>query len=181
MYKDSPGSKAAGLNLKSILIFCLLAGLAGAAMFFAKRRQTGPGGRERAMSVIETLRIAGRHQISLVQVQGRILVVGSQEKGLSLLAELPIAAPQPETMRYIPAAPPEPIAPPASEPMPRPIPGVVEDGRLVKDESDAFFNHLMDRIATAGNHAAPPAPQPDSPYMPLKRRLQRYQLGPNGS
>ncbi len=168
-FKDSAENQKSAFGLKNILVLCLLVGLAGVAMFYAKRRKAGGARRQdRAMTVIETLRLAGRHQISLVQVHGRVLVVGSQEKGLSLLTELPIA--DTPAVEY--------VATPTQEPIRRPISSVTEDGRLVKDESDAFFNHLMDRIATAGAHVSEPSPPADTP-MALKQRLQRYQLGPN--
>jgi flagellar biogenesis protein FliO len=177
VYGDSPkDEKAPGLGMRNILALLLLASVAGGAMYYAKRKQRagGPLRQSRTMSLVDTLRLGGRHNISLVHVPGRLLVIGSGEKGMSLLTEMSEEAamtgrnPQPG----------------AGHPAPNPMPSN-GDG-LVRHESDEFINHLMNRISQAGYE--PPATEAQLPAaeaqlgaeggaMSLKNRLQQYQFG----
>ena len=69
-----------GLFLVTIVVFAL----------WMKRRRGGAVLQRRSASIetIATTRVLGKHAISLVRVPGRVLVLGSTDKGMSLLTEL---------------------------------------------------------------------------------------------
>ena len=173
VFSDSPReNRSAGLGMKNILALLLLASVAGGAMYYAKRKQktTGPLKQSRTMSLVDTLRLGGRYSISLVHVPGRLLVIGSTDKGMNLLTEISEREalneqPNP-TVQDIPSAGPQPS----------------NDHGLVRDENDEFFNHLMHRISQAGD---PPMSEPETVGNPgastLRSRLQQYQFGPSNA
>ena len=173
VYSDSPReNRSAGLGMKNLLALLLLASVAGGAMYYAKRKQkaTGPLKQSRTMSLVDTLRLGGRYSISLVHVPGRLLVIGSTEKGMNLLTEMSegeaLAGQPNQTVQDIPPVQPQPS----------------NDHGLVRDENDEFFNHLMHRISQAGD---PPMSQPETIGNPaassLRSRLQQYQFGPSNA
>ncbi len=70
----------------------MLLGLTGIAFYYSRKRggqRDGQPSRER-LALRSTLRLGGRHQVSLVEVPGRLLVVGATEKGVNLLTEIPM-------------------------------------------------------------------------------------------
>jgi flagellar biogenesis protein FliO len=173
VYSDSPKeNKSAGLGMKNILALLLLASVAGGAMYYAKRKQKvdGPLKQSRTMSLVDTLRLGGRYSISLVHVPGRLLVIGSTEKGMNLLTEMSeqdaLTGQQTATAQDGQAMSPRPS----------------DDHGLVCNENDEFFNHLMNRISQAGE---PPMSQPETVGNPgvsnLRNRLQQYQFGPSNA
>lgn len=59
------------------------------AWYLTRRRNQGKsGGASKALSLVGTVKIAGRWQVALVKVPGKTLVLGATDKGLSLLSEL---------------------------------------------------------------------------------------------
>jgi flagellar biogenesis protein FliO len=171
-FRDTPQEKEAessGLEMKNMLTLLLLAAVGGIALFFAKRKKGGVLRRGQNMNLIETMRLGGRHHVSLIEVPGRILVVGGNDKGLNLLTELNLPE---ETETAQPSLMGTPQQPSSAVPLP------AGDEKLVRDENDAFFNHLMSRIATAGNERVPAAAE-TPPRSALRRRLQQYQLDSN--
>ena len=115
VYSDSPReNRSAGLGMKNLLALLLLASVAGGAMYYAKRKQkaTGPLKQIRTMSLVDTLRLGGRYSISLVHVPGRLLVIGSTEKGMNLLTEMSegeaLAGQPNQTVQDIPPVQPQP-------------------------------------------------------------------------
>lgn len=172
VYRDTPrDNRAAGLNMKNILALLLLASVAGGAMYYAKRKQkvAGPLKQSRTMSLVDTLRLGGRYSISLVHVPGRLLVIGSSEKGMNLLTEMTeqeVLSGEASQAGSNQPAPPQPS----------------NDHGLVRDENDEFFNHLMHRISQAGE---PPMSEPETVGVPgpsnLRNRLQQYQFGPSNA
>jgi len=84
--EEAPGTSSnssfvlLGLFLVTIVVFSL----------WMKRRKGG-GAKLRRSATIETIatnRVFGKHAISLVRVPGRVLVLGSTDKGMSLLTEI---------------------------------------------------------------------------------------------
>jgi flagellar biogenesis protein FliO len=173
VYSDSPKeNQSAGLGMKNILALLLLASVAGGAMYYAKRKQKvdGPLKQSRTMSLVDTLRLGGRYSISLVHVPGRLLVIGSTDKGMNLLTEMSerdaLSGQQTDTLQD------------RQEMGPKPS----DDHGLVCNENDEFFNHLMNRISQAEE---PPMSQPETVGNPgvsnLRNRLQQYQFGPSNA
>lgn len=172
VYSDSPEEKkAGGLGIRNILALLLLVCVAGGAMFFAKRKQKagGPLKQSRAMSLVDTMRMGGRHSISLVQVPGRLLVVATTDKGMTLLTDMSSEGP---------LGAPELTEAPGFRPKPS------NDEGLVRNENEEFFNHLMHRI----NNSPTGAESPEAPIAQeyagtssLRNRLQQYQLGPTNA
>jgi flagellar biogenesis protein FliO len=70
-----------------IAMMLLGAAAFGALVLMKKRQKTNEGGRP-LLAVLNTVRIGGKHQLSLIEVPGKLLVVGVTEKGLSTLAEI---------------------------------------------------------------------------------------------
>jgi flagellar biogenesis protein FliO len=77
-----------GLNINALgLILFVLLGVAGFLAYRKKHEETASA-TDLTLEVASTIRVGSRWQVSLVRVPGRMLVVGSTDKGLELLTEL---------------------------------------------------------------------------------------------
>jgi flagellar biogenesis protein FliO len=85
-----PGSAVEGSSggARIVIMMTVLAGLGLAFMVMRKRQGDKRGKAAPAMSLIGQLRVAGRWQVALVKVPGKTLVLGTTDKGLSLLSTL---------------------------------------------------------------------------------------------
>ena len=170
----APTETAGGASRVLLVVLLLVAGVA--ALMFLKRKGSAALATKRgdayALKVVSTVRVAGRWQVALVKVPGKTLVLGTTDKGLSLLTtldpedeldegEFAVAQVEP------PIAPPlPPIRPPMPTRTPRPT---------TSPGPDAFLGKLLDELQ------AGPAPGPvrERPLTPsaeaLRARLERYQ------
>ncbi len=85
-----PGSAIEGSSggARVVIMMTVLAGLGLAFMVMRKRQGDKRTKAPPAMSLVGQLRVAGRWQIALVKVPGKTLVLGTTDKGLSLLSTL---------------------------------------------------------------------------------------------
>jgi len=85
-----PGSAIEGSSggARIVIMMTVLAGLGLAFMVMRKRQGDKRTKAAPAMSLLGQLRVAGRWQIALVKVPGKTLVLGTTDKGLSLLSTL---------------------------------------------------------------------------------------------
>lgn len=84
---NAPVAGSGGFLRIVLMMTFLVVGLV--AWYLTRRRQQGKsGGATKALSLIGTVKIAGRWQVALVKVPGKTLVLGATDKGLSLLSEL---------------------------------------------------------------------------------------------
>jgi flagellar biogenesis protein FliO len=67
----------------------LLGGAAFGALILSKKKQKAGTDSRPLLSVLNTVRIGGKHQLSLIEVPGKLLVIGVTEKGLTTLTEIP--------------------------------------------------------------------------------------------
>lgn len=82
------GKPLGGLNMNGLVLF-MLAMLGGVGFFtYRKKREQLIANPNLTLEVASTIRVGNRWQVSLVRVPGKILVVGSTDKGLELLTEL---------------------------------------------------------------------------------------------
>lgn len=132
--KDNVESAPGPTTGKTAVVLLLLGVLGGAALLLGKKK-TGFGATKiKQMEVVETIRVAGRHQLCLVRAAGRLLVLGTSEKGLTLLTTLegadldhvagesPATAGQQSEFHRILAAAQEPAPPIHAEPREQPVP-----------------------------------------------------------
>lgn len=83
--QGAPGS--GGFARVAMMMLVLVGGVG--AWFVMRRRQLGKKGpAAKALSLVGTVKVAGRWQVALVKVPGKTLVLGATDKGLSLLSEL---------------------------------------------------------------------------------------------
>ncbi len=120
--------------------------LAGLALPVARRLKIAKPGRERArFRVVERVALGPKHQLCLVDVGSRYLVVGTGEGGVSLLTELP-------GDEVVPGAP------SGGEPAPGQAPVEPAAG------DRGFMQVLAGLVASRGKDPAPAdAPAPDTP------------------
>ena len=84
-------SKSSSGEVSTVLAIVLLAGLALAAVVFARRRTARP----RMIKIVETASIGPRRSLVIANVGGRTMVLGVSEAGVALLdAQVPAAAPE---------------------------------------------------------------------------------------
>jgi len=171
----APHEPAGGGGTVVILVLLLVAG--GAAAFFIKRnnKPAAPSKRgDTTLKVVNSVRVAGRWQVALVQVPGKTLVLGATDKGLSLLTTLEPdedldAFELPEQTTEMPVNTALPVVRP---PMPTRTPRPSTPGG-----PDAFLGKLLDELQTAP--AAAVSPVRERPLTPsaeaLRQRLERYQ------
>jgi len=85
-----PGSAIEGSSggARIVIMTTVLAGLGLAFMLMRKRQADKRTKTAPAISLVGQLRVAGRWQVALVKVPGKTLVLGTTDKGLSLLSTL---------------------------------------------------------------------------------------------
>lgn len=173
-----PGSS--GLA-STVAVLALLCGAAAIAWHWRGRRPglTGPGASD-TLEVVCQRRLGGRWQVALMRVQGRLLVVGAGEKGLSLLAELddltpaPWAADEEEEDAEPPVLELDTYRRPAQRPASTPTPAQPAQ----RQGEDVFLDHLMDRLAKAQPAVVRATTRPPDERAALRQRVQGYRRGP---
>ncbi len=179
--ESKPAEPLEPTSNKTIVLVALMALLGGAALL-NKRRAFGFGDKgTQRLSVLETARIGGRFQVALVQAPGRVLVLGTSEKGLTLLTELepealdgPISLPlstQPPDSQHKAADAPEANISPLVPPSPRHTPA-----KAAADSGEQFLDHLVDRLNAATpvgleRALAPAAPSAANPLARYRRSM----------
>jgi len=148
------------LSWPAILVLALIVGVGAYLMVF--RSKIGPkhdGGR--SLEVLDTLRLGGRWQVSLVSAPGRLLVLGASSQAVTLLAELPL-----EDGEEMPQ-----VAPAVTPPIERPA---------VSDEvsDDPFLEDLLARMGNSPSTVVRTSSPTDERAL-LRRRLQSMQRGPS--
>lgn len=82
-----PGGELWGAALRLVLALLILLPLVyGATLLYSKRM--GPGGSGRALKMIDAIHLGPNRTICLIEVEGRILVIGATQHHISTLAEL---------------------------------------------------------------------------------------------
>ena len=128
------------------------------------RNKMGPG-----LEVLDSLRVNGRWQVSLVQAPGRLLVIGASNQEVTLLAELDheltgaeeLTAPQSQSV---------------SEVTPRPV--VKPTPTAIQEEDDPFLGDLMSRLAESPS-AVLRTTSPADEQAILRERLKALRRGPS--
>lgn len=84
----APVTSSSGGFMRIVMMMTILGG--GALAWFLLRRRQGRVGpsASNSLSLMGSVRVAGRWQVALVKVPGKTLVLGATEKGLTLLSEL---------------------------------------------------------------------------------------------
>ena len=92
----SAGTMEEDLNLKPAsergmlsLIALVLLGLAAFGSLFLMKKKKAEEQQRAMMEVLESIRVGGKWQMSLVRVPGKILVLGVTDKGMQTLTEIP--------------------------------------------------------------------------------------------
>ncbi|GAB4163761.1 MAG: hypothetical protein Fur0037_29230 [Planctomycetota bacterium] len=91
--ESAPGSGAVKLprtpDASQVLVTLVgLLALGGAALWFAQRARPAAGGGS-GLALRQSLRLAARQSIHLVEFDGRLLLIGSGEQGVTLLDRVP--------------------------------------------------------------------------------------------
>jgi flagellar biogenesis protein FliO len=176
----------------------------GMAFWMVRRREQSDKSLH-ALNVVSQVKLGGRWQVSLVEVPGRLLVVGTTDKGVTLLTELtPDGAPAPraeptpvDTVRSPEFAPDGPIMHDLedSETRRRRILAALPPSKVdtlfaghSPDEDEPFLDHLMSRLNGArpsvfsGEGGEPPtAPMATAGVderSAIRYRIQQYRRGP---
>lgn len=78
-----------GPSLGYMFVGVLLIGLAGVAVWLKRRAvRQNPWADSATIETLATHRVTPKHQVTLIKVPGRVLVVGIAEKGMTLLTEM---------------------------------------------------------------------------------------------
>jgi len=165
---EIPVRDNSGPGMMTWIAMLLLGGAAFGALVLTKKKQNaGPAGRP-LLSVLNTVRIGGKHQLSLVEVPGKLLVIGVTEKGLTTLTEI-----EREAETQVAEIKEESIS---HEPPKRNAFGE----ELVHDDPEEN-RALMDRILHLANRKSPEPVQTETPdltddtsRLEVLRRLEAY-------
>lgn len=169
-----------------VIILAVMVGGVFALAHFRKKHAAKPRPKGPELRLVGHVRVAGRWQVALVRVPGRTLVLGSTEKGLSLLATLEDEAP---------ASTDDEDAFELSAPARRDDSVDSLLGQLVRPAAPAAarraappapvqepFEHFLDQLTRSAPSQTASAPQTASreratvsPADALRARLERYQ------
>lgn len=81
-------SSSSGSSLRVMLMVAFLVGAPVVWYLTRKRQVAGKAGPGKSLTLLGSLKVAGRWQVALVKVPGKTLVLGATDKGLSLLTEV---------------------------------------------------------------------------------------------
>jgi len=165
---EIPVRDNSGPGMLTWIAMLLLGGAAFGGLVLTKKKQNGGHGGRPLLSVLNTVRIGGKHQLSLIEVPGKLLVIGVTEKGLTTLTEIPQEeAAQAPVMK--------------EEKVEKPTPKRNALGEELVHDDPAENRALMDRILHLANRNTPePDPTPstdltdDSNRREVLRRLEAY-------
>lgn len=143
----------------AILFLGLIVGV-GAFLMMSRSRMGSGGETGRNLEVLDTLRLGGRWQVSLVSAPGRLLVLGASSQEVTLLAELPL-----ENGDYEPTS----IQPTSVQPQP------IE--QIDEIEDDPFLKDLLTRMGSTPSTVVRTSAPSDERAL-LRQRIQSMQRGP---
>ena len=149
----------ATVSWPAILFLGLIVGV-GAFLMMSRSRMGSGGDTGRNLEVLDTLRLGGRWQVSLVSAPGRLLVLGASSQEVTLLAELPL-----ENGDYEPQG----IQPTSLQPQP------IE--QLDEIEDDPFLKDLLTRMGSTPSTVVRTSAPSDERAL-LRQRIQSMQRGP---